>query len=542
MSSSKQKTQTQEQTRVRPSVPSWIQGSTQNLQSMIDRLSGSNPIDFVAGPSTLQNAAYSAAGGIANRMGVATPPQPAAQSTAKRPVMDSGPVSAPMPAQPDWGAYIGNNPDLGRELARLNQDYPRNRSLDRNQDGRIGPDEYGPVHRERFGANEGRPLPTIGQPQTTAAPAPVVGGQADDRFNFAGPAALTSPDPNNMFSLAGLMAGQAGQAGPSRAETSLIDLMGLRDRDVSGASAASVLENLDAYMNPYLDDVVSTSLAGFDEQSGRRQAALDAAAAGSRALGGSRYGLERSNFMAQEDLNRGMLESGLRSDAFGTGAMLSADDANRRQQASLANAAAANAANAQEYDLYGRALFGNMDAENLMSRFNAGQDEAGYGRMMQAAGLLGSLGATVGGEDRANVGLLAGLGDQQRDIDQDARNAYPTLAQLIAALQGQQPYGMYVGQDINSSGTNTTRDTPSLLDTGRNAAATAAIMFSDARLKENVRTAGYDANGRRWVDFSYIGDPQRYRGVIAQEVAQTDPDAVIEHESGYLQVDYAKLN
>ena len=67
--------------------------------------------------------------------------------------------------------------------------------------------------------------------------------------------------------------------------------------------------------------------------------------------------------------------------------------------------------------------------------------------------------------------------------------------------------------------------------------------FSDGRLKQDVRTVGYDSKGRRWVDFAYIWEPGvTRRGVIAQEVRAIDPDAVFEDESGFLMVDYSKLD
>lgn len=72
-------------------------------------------------------------------------------------------------------------------------------------------------------------------------------------------------------------------------------------------------------------------------------------------------------------------------------------------------------------------------------------------------------------------------------------------------------------------------------------------IFSDSRLKENIRLIGSDAsiNWYRW-DWTdeakgLVGD-QSNVGVIAQEVQQTHPEAVTEHPSGYLIVDYGRLN
>lgn len=64
----------------------------------------------------------------------------------------------------------------------------------------------------------------------------------------------------------------------------------------------------------------------------------------------------------------------------------------------------------------------------------------------------------------------------------------------------------------------------------------AAAYFSDRRLKENIVPVG-EENGFRLYEFNYTGQPQRYRGVIAQEVVETRPDAV-KLVDGYMAVDY----
>ena len=67
----------------------------------------------------------------------------------------------------------------------------------------------------------------------------------------------------------------------------------------------------------------------------------------------------------------------------------------------------------------------------------------------------------------------------------------------------------------------------------------AGSKFSDVRLKENITPAG-EKNGFNLYDFNYIGEPERYRGVMAQEVAETMPEAVTIND-GYLMVDYSLL-
>lgn len=67
----------------------------------------------------------------------------------------------------------------------------------------------------------------------------------------------------------------------------------------------------------------------------------------------------------------------------------------------------------------------------------------------------------------------------------------------------------------------------------------AAFMFSDRRLKSNIKRVGTHAIGVGIYDYTMMGMPQR--GVIAQEVQQVRPDLVKRHANGFLMVDYGGL-
>jgi hypothetical protein len=64
--------------------------------------------------------------------------------------------------------------------------------------------------------------------------------------------------------------------------------------------------------------------------------------------------------------------------------------------------------------------------------------------------------------------------------------------------------------------------------------------LSDLRAKENIEFAGYHGKHKLY-DFNYKGHPERYRGVMAQDVKTICPEAVTVSESGYLVVDYSQL-
>lgn len=73
--------------------------------------------------------------------------------------------------------------------------------------------------------------------------------------------------------------------------------------------------------------------------------------------------------------------------------------------------------------------------------------------------------------------------------------------------------------------------------------ALAGAIFSDSRLKENIRKIGV-ANGFTQYEFSYREDPakQLYVGVMADEVIQTRPDAIEFDAEGFMKVNYTLLN
>jgi hypothetical protein len=81
-----------------------------------------------------------------------------------------------------------------------------------------------------------------------------------------------------------------------------------------------------------------------------------------------------------------------------------------------------------------------------------------------------------------------------------------------------------------------------IADIVRTVIPTIASALSDRRLKTNIVHFETLENGLRIVEFSYLGFTNRWRGLIAQDVLQTHPDAVVEDKNGYLTVDYNGLN
>lgn len=325
-------------------------------------------------------------------------------------------------------------------------------------------------------------------------------------FNLQGQSALTDANAANQFGIANMDALNSASAfGANARNTGALANMDAENTfALTDADAANRANLTNAGLLSDAARFGADASNQFDQlnQSARNQFELANSDAANRSVLDFANRSDAMSMTNADAANRSALDFAGRSDAMG---LANADAANRaaldyagrtdamglanmaaRNNASMANAEAANRSaldyagrsdaagqfNAGQDNQFGLAQFGadtdanfrNADAINNMGQFNAGQQDNALARMLQSAGLLGDLGATVGNEDRANIGLLAGLGDQQRGIDQDERNALPTLVQLIAQLQGSQPFGAMTGQTSNSRGTSTTTSSPSLMD------------------------------------------------------------------------------
>lgn len=67
------------------------------------------------------------------------------------------------------------------------------------------------------------------------------------------------------------------------------------------------------------------------------------------------------------------------------------------------------------------------------------------------------------------------------------------------------------------------------------------VVVSDIRLKTDIARVGTASNGLPLYHFRYRGLPTVYEGVMAQDVLQHFPEAVVTRPGGILAVNYAKL-
>ena len=201
-------------------------------------------------------------------------------------------------------------------------------------------------------------------------------------------------------------------------------------------------------------------------------------------------------------------------------------------------------------------LYGSAYQQAQAQRLPAAQQAlAGYGAGAQTALSAGQLGmqglgaaSDISGQAfGASPSLMtqplsmmqtqADIGAQRRAMSQEAINQ--DMARYnYEALAPQNALQQYMANISGDYGGTTTEKPSALQSIGQ--IASIASMFSDVRVKENIAPTGKTYKGHNLYDFNYIGNNNRYRGVMAQEVEQTRPDAVGE-VSGIKYVNYGDL-
>lgn len=150
-------------------------------------------------------------------------------------------------------------------------------------------------------------------------------------------------------------------------------------------------------------------------------------------------------------------------------------------------------------------------------------------------------------QDYYDINQLSSVGDyktnltqQQIDADREKYQYNSTkdqqaLQQYMDLIQGN--YGG-TQQQINPYTRNSAGSTIGQIGQMASAAASIASLFggSDVRIKEDIKHVGVE-NGHNIYEFKYIGYPQKYTGVMAQEIIKTHPEAVFEMPFG-LAVNY----
>lgn len=161
-------------------------------------------------------------------------------------------------------------------------------------------------------------------------------------------------------------------------------------------------------------------------------------------------------------------------------------------------------------------------------------EQMGYARMIDAAGLgRGLAGASAAAYAGATGAGSAGLNSYMAPGTQ-YQQGLAGAGQTFGNMANMQNQAFMAGQ-ANQAGMF-----GALVGAG---ATYATFGASDRRLKDNIRFCTVDpATELNLYEFNYINDPDRtFIGVMADEVMERFPHAVIEQEDGYYAVDYGEL-
>ena len=118
------------------------------------------------------------------------------------------------------------------------------------------------------------------------------------------------------------------------------------------------------------------------------------------------------------------------------------------------------------------------------------------------------------------------------DINDDPTQSLTKYAALGGLTAGQRAVGGVKELSGGLGGIAGKAIDTSKLPTGR--------IPSDIRLKENIEHLGFE-NGLPVYLFNYIGEEQRYKGVMAQDILKIKPEAVVRQENEFMAVYYDQL-
>jgi hypothetical protein len=210
---------------------------------------------------------------------------------------------------------------------------------------------------------------------------------------------------------------------------------------VAGVGASTAYGGIDNYMNPYLHDVIDASSADIDHQAAvaDQQARSQAASAGAWSGDGAQVlrGITNANYSR----DKATTIANLRQSGWNTALAAAQQDAQRSQDASIANAGAANARSLAQAQLAQQTAAANQQA----------QIEA-LNRQLAAIQAQGGLLTAQDAQRQSAIQQAGDLGGTQRDINQAQLMAPITALQAQTGLLGQLPLNLLHGETTDTTG------------------------------------------------------------------------------------------
>jgi len=285
--------------------------------------------------------------------------------------------------------------------------------------------------------------------------------------------------------------------------------MGYQPQQVQAGQLANT--SMTPYMNPYTTEVIKANEADILRGANQGLDMLGAQATAANAFGGSRHGVAMGEMGRDVASQLAQSSANLRQQGYTQAQQAAQSDIGTQMQAQLAN---------QQAGLQG-----------------AQQRLGASGQMADISNLGFGMGQTV-------TQNLAQQGAQQQAMQQALIDA---AKQNFAGYTGQPQQSIgYVTQALGATPvpqTQTTSKQPGLFDY-----LTLGASMSDKRLKKNITKMGQLKSGLNIYKWEWkegakeLGaDMNHTIGVIAQEVKELFPNAVVKMDNGYYAVKYGEL-
>ena len=334
---------------------------------------------------------------------------------------------------------------------------------------------------------------------------------------------------------------QAAQAGTMAAGAGTGQTIGQLGNISQGYNAPNYQAGVQGYMNPFLQNAMGSTAAMMQNQNQQQQNQLQGNAISSGAFGGDRGNIAQAALMGQQNLAMGQTLGQMANTGYQSAAQNYMSGLG--QQGALAG---------QQGAMYGQLgnlanQYGQLGGQAQQALINAGQAQqqgaanianiAGQG--MSAAGQYGQLGTAAQNAALQGVPLSLAAGAQQGQLGAGAQAAglAGAQAQLGAGTLGQQTtqagdtalYNQFQQQQaypfqVSQFLANIAEGTGAL--SGSSTTGTSPMpIFSDRRLKEDIKRVGTADNGLPIYKFKYKGDhsEQTHVGFMADEVEKVHP-------------------
>lgn len=278
------------------------------------------------------------------------------------------------------------------------------------------------------------------------------------------PSSWENVDPNAyQTDAANRTAGYASGLNPAFAQANQIGNTGISNGDIS------------RFMSPYTQNVVDATRANFAQENAKQDAQTNANAAKLGALSGTQPLVARAISQSMRQPGQDATIAGLYDKGFQTSLGAAGQSAGLQVQ--------------------------GLNSANAIASNQSGINQTGFGQ-----------GTQLWNQDWQNSGGANAQAAQG--------------AQVLASLSPQS--GVTSTGSSTGTGTQATTATPSPFSIASNVAGMAigAGMFSDERIKENIKPIGETYDGQQIYKYNIKGSPKTEIGLMAHEVEERDPDAV----------------